>query len=276
MNSAVVNVGRIVGPSIAAVLIATGGTGLCFLVNALSYVGTIIAVASMRRDELDQPLPVVRGRGQVREGIRYVQRTPLLRADMLVLASVSLLAFNFPVVLPLLAKITFHGDASTYSLLAAAMGVGALLSAFVLATIARPYGRRVVLAICTLATGLLVAAVSPTLTVLVAALTVVGAGQVITASSANALIQLDAEPAMRGRVSAIFMLANQGATPVGGMIAGVVAQVAGPRWAIGMGGVGAIAAVLVYGKVLVNDHVGAAHRRASSPDPADASTTTLL
>ena len=70
LNSAVVNAGRIVGPAIAGVVIAAGGTGFCFVVNALSYAGTIAAVASMRRSELSQPLPVVRGRGQVREGLR--------------------------------------------------------------------------------------------------------------------------------------------------------------------------------------------------------------
>jgi MFS family permease len=267
LNSAVVNAGRIIGPGIAGVIIATGGTGLCFLVNALSYIGTIIAVSSMRRADLQQPLPVAKGKGQVRDGLRYAWNTPLLRSDLLLVASVSLLAFNFPVVLPLLAKITFHGNASTYSLMASAMGVGAFISALVMASMGRPYGRRLVVAFLVLAAALLAAAVAPNLAILVVLLALIGAGQVIAASSANAMVQLDAEPAMRGRVTAIFSMTTQGSTPFGGVLAGVVAQELGPRWAMGMGGIGAFVAIAFLGSRLFRDHAAAEHRR---PTPAPA------
>jgi MFS family permease len=260
LNSAVVNAGRIIGPAIAGAVIAAGGTGLCFLVNALSYVGTIIAVTSMRRSELQQPAPVARARGQVRDGLRYTWDTPLLRANMALMALVSLVAFNFPVVLPLLAKITFHGDATTYSLMASAMGVGAFVSALFLAAMARPYGRRLVWSFLTLGLAMCVGALSPTVVVLVAILTVVGAGQVIASSSANAMVQLDAEPAMRGRVTAIFSLTSQGVTPFGGVLAGGLAQLAGPRWAFGLGGVATLVALGFYGAALFRDHAGARHR----------------
>jgi MFS family permease len=271
LNSAVVNAGRIIGPGIAGLVIATGGTGLCFLVNALSYIGTIIAVSSMRGADLEQPAPVARAKGQVREGLRYTWHTPLLRADMLLVASVSLLAFNFPVVLPLLAKVTFHGNASTYSLMASAMGVGAFVSALILASLGRPYGRRLVIAFLVLAAALCAAALAPNLAVLVVLLTVIGAGQVIAASSANAMVQLDADPAMRGRVTAIFSLTTQGSTPFGGVLAGTVAEELGPRWAMGMGGIGAFVAIALLGALLLRDHAGAEHRRptlAAAPLPA--------
>lgn len=250
LNSAVVNAGRIIGPAIAGGLIAVGGTGLCFLVNALSYLGTIIAVMSMRRSDLQQAVPVSRGRGQVRAGLVYMWSLPVLRSSLLLMGVVSLLAFNYPVILPLLAKVTFEGSASTYGLMASAMGVGAFLSALVLAALDRPYGRRIVLSTALLGTAMVVAALSPNLTILLVLLAVTGIGQVVTASSINALVQLDSDPAMRGRVTSIFTLTTQGVTPLGGVIAGTVAEVWGPRWGLALGGLGAMLGLAAFAPVL--------------------------
>jgi MFS family permease len=266
LNSAVVNAGRIIGPAIAGLVIATGGTGFCFLVNAVSYVGTIAAVVSMRRGELRQPPPVVRGRGQVREGLRYAWHTPLLRANMLLLATVSLLAFNFPVILPLMAKLTFRGNASTYSLMASAMGIGAFVSALIIASIRRPHGRRIALAVMGLGLTTCLGAVAPSFAIFLALVPLIGSAQVVAASSANAMIQLDSDPAMRGRVTAIFSLASQGLTPFGSLICGVVAQAAGARWGMAMGGIGALVAAGIFGRPLLRNRGVIA----STPDQGDA------
>jgi MFS family permease len=168
-----------------------------------------------------------------------------------------------------MAKITFHGDAGTYSLMASAMGVGAFISALILASLGRPYGRRLVIAFSVLAVTMCIGALSPNVWVLVALLTVIGAGQVIAASSANAMVQLDAEPAMRGRVTAIFSLTTQGVTPFGGLLAGAIAQLAGPRWAFGLGGVATFGALAIFGVLLYSDHAGASHRQVDPViDPA--------
>jgi len=254
LNSAVVNGGRIIGPAIAGGLIAVGGTGLCFGVNALSYVGTIVAVLSMDRSALHQTPAVTRKGGQIREGIRYTWNTPVLRASVLLMGSVSLLAFNYPVLLPLLAKITFEGSASTYSLFASSMGVGALVAALALANLDRPYGRRIIFATCFLGAATLASSIAPGLAMLVVLLGLTGIGQVVTASSVNALVQLDSDPDKRGRITAIFALTSQGVTPVGGVVAGTIAEMAGPRWAMAVGGVGALIAALVFGPTLFAHH----------------------
>jgi MFS family permease len=259
LNSAMNNGARMVGPAIAAAVIATGGTGYCFLINAVSYVGTIVAVATMRRSELQQPTPVARGKGQVREGIVYAWRQPVLRATLLTLALTSLLAFNYPVVLPLLAKLTFDGDAGTYSLMASAMGFGAFVVAVVLARIGRPYGRRVLFAVIAVGVSTLLASAAPSLLAFVALLPFIGAAQIVTASSANALIQLDAASAMRGRMTSLFSLTASGVTPLGGMIAGTVVELFGPRAGMAVGGVGALAAAALVGMPLL------AHRPAEVP-----------
>ncbi|MGE0878803.1 MAG: MFS transporter [Acidimicrobiia bacterium] len=268
LNSAVVNAGRIIGPAIAGAVIAAGGTGFCFLVNAVSYVGTIVAVSSMRAHDLQQPPPVRKARGQIREALGYVWSSPILRSDVMLMGCLGFVALNFNVVLPVLAKVTFHGSASTYSWMASAMGVGALVSALVLATLDRPYGRRLIYANSILAVALLAAALMPTLLGVVAVMIVLGAGQVIGASSANALLQLDADPAVRGRCTALFSMTTSSATLFGGLLAGVITEAFGARWALAFGSVGTVVVVLAFAPVLFRDHADAPGRRQASPIPA--------
>jgi MFS family permease len=251
LNSVVVSAGQLVGPALAGLLIAGGGTGLCFAANALSYVGTIIAVMSMRRDELEPAAAVPRAMGQVKDGLRYTWATRALRANMVMIAFVSLLAFNFPVVLPLLAKETFAGGAGTYSLLTSAMGAGALIGAFALAVMGRPTGARLVAACVLFGTSMCLAAGAPTLVAVVCVMPAIGLGQLVIASTSNALVQLDSDPAMRGRVTAIRSVTSQGVTPIGGVLIGAVAQAFGARWAVAVGGAGALAAVIVFYRPLV-------------------------
>src|SRR5439155_23355092 len=105
---------RVVGPAIAGLLVASFGIAPVFLINAVSYCAVIVALVAMRPSELQRRARVPRARGQIREGIAYVWRTPGLRLSMLVMGVVFLFGFNFAVLLPLLATRTFHGNASTY------------------------------------------------------------------------------------------------------------------------------------------------------------------
>ena len=124
LNSVLVNTARAVGPAVAGVLIATVGIGLCFLVNAASYVAVVVALAGMDVDALRPAPRQERAPGQVRQGLRYVARTPDLLVPLMMLAVVGTLAYEFQVVLPLLAQGPLDGGAGTYGLLTSAMGVG--------------------------------------------------------------------------------------------------------------------------------------------------------
>jgi len=253
LNSTVFNSARIFGPMIASVVILVSGTGVCFLVNALSYVAALVALARMRPDELHRNARLPRGKGQVREGIRYAWSQPLLRSNLLLMTAVGTLAFNFPVVFPLMAKVTFHGGPGAVGSIFIANGIGGLIGALAIASLRRTDGRRLIIAAMLFGIVMCAGAAAPSLTALLLILPLVGIGQNFTASSSNSMIQLDATPSMRGRVTSLRTLTVLGSTPIGGLIAGAVAQAYSPRWAMAMGGLGCIVGALAFGRPLLLD-----------------------
>ena len=138
LNSVVMNSARVIGPAIGGILIFAVGLAACFLFNAASYVAVLVALFMMRPAELHQRPVVVRAKGQVRDGLRYVWSTRELRDPLLAMAVVGIFAFNFTTTLPLLATRTFHGGAGTYSALMAAMGAGAVIGGLMVAHRSRP------------------------------------------------------------------------------------------------------------------------------------------
>ena len=198
LNSVVMNSARVIGPAIGGVLIFAVGLAACFLFNAASYVAVIVALFMMRPGELHRRPVVVRAKGQVREGLRYVWSTPGLRDPLLTMAVVGIFAFNFTTTLPLLATHTFGGGAGTYSALMAAMGLGAVIGGLMVAHRSRP--STAMLSLIGLAFGvmLLAVAAAPTEAVALVALVFMGLCSISFISTANATIQLQADPAMRG------------------------------------------------------------------------------
>jgi MFS family permease len=251
LNSTIFNAARVAGPAIGAVLIKVFDVGPCFLINAASFVAVIIGLLMMRPEELLQQPVAVRARGQIREGLRYAWRTPVLRSTLFLVGVVGTLTFNFMVILPLMARQTFHGDAGTYGLLSAVMGAGSLAGALIVAARSRAT-TTLLLGSCVLC-GLacLGAAVAPSLITEVPALAVAGATSIAFVATANTIIQLTATPEMRGRVMALYVLLFLGTTPIGGPLVGWICRVAGPRAgflvaagaALFAGGVGVLSAL---------------------------------
>jgi MFS family permease len=242
LNSVLINVARVVGPSVAGVLIAYTGVGGCFLVNAASFSAVILAFALMEVSKLHTSVPEPRAPGQVREGLRYVRATPALFIPLLMLALIGTLTYEFQVVLPIVARQTFHADAKVFGLLTSAMGGGAVIGGLVtarrsvtgVAALAKAAGRFGVVTI--------LAAAMPTVTLELAALVLVGAASIGFLATGNATLQLASRPEMRGRVMALWTVAFLGTTPVGGPIAGFVAAHFGARWALALGGTAALVA----------------------------------
>ncbi len=273
LNTATFTATRIVGPAVAGLIIRAGGsttpgaTAPVFLVNAVSFLAVVVALLAMRRSELHPRERVPRGRGQIREGVRYAWRTPELRLPLLLMFAVFLTAFNFQVLMPLLAVRVYGGNSGTYGGMLAVVGAGSLVGALVMASRAkRPDPLRLAVLAVALGVTLLAVALVPSLGVTWAILPVLGAAAIAFAITGNSTLQLTAEPAMRGRVMALYSVVFLGSTPIGGPIAGWVAQNVGTRQALGAGGIASMAAGLValgaLGALRSFGTVGPASRRA--------------
>jgi MFS family permease len=235
LNSTLVNVARAVGPAVAGVLIATVGVGWCFMLNAFSFIAVVASLVTMDLSQLKPAAPMRRARGQLREGFRYVARTPKLAVPLLMMGLVGMLAYEFQVTLPVFAQHVFHGGAETYGIMTAAMGVGAVIGGLMTAARGRTGMRALVLAALAFGVVLLFAAVAPVLAMAYVALAMVGYASVSFLSMANSTLQLETEPQMRGRVMALWSVAFQGSTPVGGPAIGWITAVAGARAGLGVG-----------------------------------------
>ena len=242
LNSVLLQGARLIGPAVGGVLILTVGVATCFLVNALSYVAVIVALSRMRPSELYRNPGVVRAKGQVREGLRYVWATPDLRSPLLSVAVVGLFAFNFTVTLPLLAKFTFHGGAGLYGAFMAAMGAGAVVGGLYTAFRSRPSALLLALIGVFFGAMILAVALAPTKLAAVLLLAPMGAGSICFIATNNANLQLRADPSMRGRVMSLNAIALLGSTPIGALLVGYVSDVGSPRVALLMGAVATLLA----------------------------------
>jgi MFS family permease len=240
LNSAIFNTARIVGPAVAGGLIVAVGTGICFAINAVSFVAVIAGLVAMRPSELYRSPALRRAKGQVRDGFRYAARVYELRTALILMAVIGTFAMNFTVVLPLIAKITFHGNAGTYGWLSAIMGLGSLFGALVAASRSRP--TMLLLAGAAVALGVLMlgSAAAPTLAWEYAAIMFTGGAAITFMSTCNSTIQLNSRPDMRGRVMALYMMLFLGSTPIGGPIVGWIGQHFSPRWSMAVGGIASV------------------------------------
>jgi MFS family permease len=242
LNSVLVNVARTVGPAIAGLLIATVGVGVCFLVNAASFVAVVTSLMTLDRSALHPSPPAIRAAGQLREGLRYIARTPELAFPLVMMALVGCLAYEFQVSLPVMAREGLHAGAAGYGFMTSAMGIGAVAGGLLVAWRGKTGVRPLVIAAAGFGLAMALAALAPSLALELVALALVGWASVSFMSTGNATLQLAAEPTMRGRVMSLWFVAFQGSTPIGGPIIGWVMAAAGARAGLG---VGAVTCVLV-------------------------------
>ncbi|NRQ31810.1 MFS transporter [Nonomuraea sp. NN258] len=244
LNSTVHNAGRLVGPAIAGVLIATVDIGVAFAINALSFVAVLLGLWRVDPRELHRVPALPRAKGQARQGLRYAWAHPELRACLFLVAVVALLGQHFRVVFPLLARDTFGGGAEVYGWLTSALGVGAVLGA--LASAARVSAGAWSLLLWTFAfAGVnLAAAAAPTLGLALAAVVALGVANICFNTLARTLLQIKADPTMQGRLIALHSLIFLGSTPLGAPIAGWVCEQWGARTGLLLAGIPAGLAAL--------------------------------
>ena len=245
LNASLFNSAQLVGPAVAGMMIAAVGTGWAFVVNALSFVAVLASLMRMRIHELR---PMARSglpRASFADGLRYVWHSPRLLLALTMLFLVGTYGLNFPIFISTMSITTFHGGPGLYGALSSAMAVGSVVGALMSAGRQRP-GLTILLAsagafglACTLA------ALAPNIWMFGLALAVLGALAQTFTTSTNSLVQLATQPAMRGRVMAIYMGIFLGCTPLGAPLVGWVADALGPRWALGVGAASGFAAAMV-------------------------------
>lgn len=245
LNSASFNAARLIGPAVAGLSIAAVGTGWVFVINAVSFAGTIGAMMLMRTDLLQRVTPASRdvgALGQLREGVDYVLRRTDIQVIMAVMLVTSSLGLNFQLTSTVMASEVFGKGAGEYGLLGSVLAIGSLAGALMAARRSRPRVRLVIGAAFAFGVTSGLMALAPTFELYAVAAVFVGFSSLTMITAANTVIQLSTEPNMRGRVMSLYLLVFLGSTPVGSPIVGWIAEEWGGRWSIG---VGAIASVLV-------------------------------
>jgi MFS family permease len=245
LNSTLVNVARVLGPAVAGVLIAAVGDGVCFLINAGSFVAVVASLVTMDTTALAPSAPVQRARGQLREGLSYIRRTPDLGVPLLMMAAVGCLTYEFQVTLPYMAARALHAGSRGFGFMTAAMGVGAVIGGLVVATRGRTGTWPLVLAATAFGTFIGLAALAPDLPLELIALALAGAASISFMSTGNATLQLRADPGMRGRVMSLWFVAFQGSTPIGGPAIGAVMSGFGARAGLGVGAITCFAVAVI-------------------------------
>ena len=259
LASSAQSVGRLGGPAVAAVVYAAFGPAWCFAINSISYVAVVAALLLVRRAEM-QPRPLGRrGRGQFREGLRFVWRSPVHRGPLIANAVIGCLAFNFPLFYASITTKDFHGGSIAFGVAESLNAITAVLAGLYLTRSPRTPSRRA-FAAGALALGLALAwsAASPVLWVFYLSMLYFGAAVVFYSTTSQALVQQNAPPELVGRVMSFYMLGIMGTTPIGGLIVGWVIDAVDPRAALALGGASAIVCAAVI--MLQGNRVAARQR----------------
>ena len=236
LNSAVFNGARLMGPALAGVLIHAIGISPLFLLNAISFIAVISALSAMRTAELARLTPVPRSKGQVRDGFRYVWRTPVLRSTLLLVTVVATFGFNQVIVLPLLARYVFHGGPGLYGAMFAALAAGGLIGGLGAAARGRSSRAMLIGSAAGFSVLAMLVSMAPNAWLAMVGLFPMGVCSMTFIATANSTLQLTARNEMRGRVMALYALVFLGSTPIGGPIIGWISQEWGARAGLFVGG----------------------------------------
>jgi MFS family permease len=252
LNSLMFNGARLIGPSIAGVMLASTGEGICFLLNAISYVFVIISLLMMNiriKDERKKEFNILK---ELKDGLDYTFGFPPIKHLILLLSLVSLVGMSYTVLMPVYAKEILHGDSHTYGFMMGAAGFGALLGALYLAsreTILK-LGRLVPLAAALFGAGLIGLSFSRLFPVALILMVFIGMGVMLQAAASNTIIQTITEDDKRGRVMSFYTMAIMGTAPFGSLISGGLAKIIGTPFTILASGIVCIIGALVFFKRL--------------------------
>ena len=252
LNSMMFNGARLIGPSIAGLILATAGEGICFLINAVSYIFVVVSLLSMKIQKKE----IIRKSGNLlndmKEGFRYTFGFAPIKHLLILLGIVSLMGSSYQVLMPVFAKEILHGNSSTFGFLMGAAGVGALAGAIFLAsreTLIK-LGRIIPAASAIFGAGLVVLSFTKYFPVSLLLMIIIGLGLMLQTASSNTILQTITEDDKRGRVMSFYTIAIMGTAPFGSLLAGSLAKVIGTPHTILIGGISCIAGAFFFYKKL--------------------------
>jgi MFS family permease len=259
LNSLSFNAARMIGPAVSGLLIPLVGNGWVFLLNVITFAVMIYSLCRLRSTELHVRERPARVRGSLIEGFRYVWARPDLKAMLLMLFLIGTFGLNFPIFISTMAVTVFNADSTHYGLLTSLMAVGSVTGALLSARRARPTLMLLFWACVLFGTCFLIAASLSNFWLFGLLLWVLGISAQTFTTSANSMVQLSTDPLMRGRVMAILLATTLGGTPIGAPIVGWVADLFGPRWAMGIGAASGLLAAWVWLRYLIKHRGLKAH-----------------
>lgn len=226
LNSSLFNSARFIGPPIGGLLIAWGGEGVCFLVNGLSYIAVILSLLAMRLTPFITQLSQSSVFKDLKSGLKYAHRARHIRYLLIMVSITSLIGLPFQVFMPVFAHEVFGGDAQTLGYLTGAIGAGALVGAFFLASRRnlKSIPNIIFVSACMFSIGLVSFSLSSSLVFSLMILSITGFGMVVEFASSNTVIQTVVSDDMRGRVMSLYSMSFLGITPLGSLLTGALAE----------------------------------------------------
>lgn len=237
LNSLAINTSRIFGPTLAGLLIVTLGYGWCFAIDGFSYAAALLSLFMMRPAELRRRAPRPRMKGEVREGLRYIRSVPILWIPMMMLAAIGILAYNFTVTLPLYVTGALQSNEATFTLLYATFSFGSVVGALVVANRGLVSIRTIIIGAAALGISMVLLGSVPSVRAAFPIMLALGGASILYMTSTSANVQVTARPDMHGRILALQSSLMIGGTLIGAPLLGYLADVAGTRVPILLGGI---------------------------------------
>jgi MFS family permease len=252
LNSSMFNGARIIGPSIAGILVASIGEGWCFFANAVSYIAVIAGLLMMRVPKSAIEPHDASPLEHILEGFRFVRHAVPIRALLTLTAAISIVALPYSVLMPIFAAHVLHGNARTLGVLMGATGLGALLGALSLASRTRVQGlaRLVAISCAGFGASLILFSISRSYVLSTVLLVPVGGFVMVQMAATNTLIQSMVPDRLRGRTMALYSMMFLGMAPIGALFSGIIAQHIGAPWTVAIGGIGAVAGAAIFARHL--------------------------
>ena len=245
LNATSFNVARLIGPAVAGLLTAAVGAGWVFLINAVTFAATMVALVKLRKSEMTPRKIVPKRRGQIRDGFRYLRSRSDLMVIFVMVFLMGTLGLNFPIFASTMASTVFHQGAGEFGILSSALAVGSVIGALIAARRERPRIRNIVLAAAGFGFSLIAASLMPTYLTFGLVLPLVGISSITVLNNANAYVQTTTPFELRGRVMSLYVAVMMGGTPVGAPLIGWVSNSFGPRWGLVVGASGGLIAAAI-------------------------------